>query len=210
MKTAEMCVSYKKCFWKMESFTQTLVEESASFVGEMLVSCLIPPNAFAIFISVSKLNHCSGTNIFSKLLIFWLIDSTGMGDNEQLSDDEHADQEEDDDDAEWRKQRHEREMFLKEQQEVSIVHYKPRDHSCELYLFSCLCTMYYRSKRKGMIITKKMMKFWKIVSFYNLGSLFSSNVAQAHWTCPLRKINLSNFLRQIHFHLMGRNPMCFL
>lgn len=78
-----------------------------------------------LFASLYLLQGCSGTNILPKLLILWLIDSTGMGDNEQLSDDEHADQEEDEDDAEWRKQRHEREMFLKEQQEVSIINYEP-------------------------------------------------------------------------------------
>lgn len=135
-----------------------------------------------------------------------------MGDNEQLSDDEHADQEEDEDDAEWRKQRHEREMFLKEQQEVSIINYEPSYYSCELNFFLCQCTMHYRSRRKELIIMKKMMKFWKIVSYFNLGSLFSSKVAQAHWTCPLRKItNLSNFLCQIHyFHQMERNPVVFL
>ena len=45
------------------------------------------------------------------------VDSTGMADNGQKSDDEHGDNDEEEDDAEWRKKRHEREMFLKEQRE---------------------------------------------------------------------------------------------
>ena len=41
-----------------------------------------------------------------------------MGDDGPKSDEEHGDNDEEEDDAEWRKQRHEREMFLKEQREV--------------------------------------------------------------------------------------------
>lgn len=45
------------------------------------------------------------------------VDSTGMGDDGQRSDEEQVDNDDEEDDAVWRKQRHEREMFLKEQRE---------------------------------------------------------------------------------------------
>ncbi|KAK3925826.1 Claspin [Frankliniella fusca] len=48
------------------------------------------------------------------------VDSTGMVDDGHKSDEENVDHDEDEDDAEWRKQRHEREMFLKEQREASF------------------------------------------------------------------------------------------
>lgn len=45
------------------------------------------------------------------------VDSTGLEDDGHRSDEENAGHDEDEDDAEWRKLRHEREMFLKEQRE---------------------------------------------------------------------------------------------
>ncbi|KAE8750337.1 hypothetical protein FOCC_FOCC002897 [Frankliniella occidentalis] len=47
------------------------------------------------------------------------VDSTGLEDDGHRSDEENAGHDEDEDDAEWRKLRHEREMFLKEQREAS-------------------------------------------------------------------------------------------
>lgn len=51
-------------------------------------------------------------------LNYCVADSMGMAEDGHRSDEEQADNDDEEDDAAWRKQRHEREMFLKEQREV--------------------------------------------------------------------------------------------